>query len=219
MAKDVISEIIEDHKIIKNLWQRFEGETNNRESQKIANTIIREIAIHSHCEEIHVYPLLENHLPNGKEVADHNREEHLQIKNDLAKLDGMNVVDSGYKNLFDKVMKEFEKHVEEEENDIYPKFKESISTDLLNELGENPHPSAPDKPPAETIDFTKQYNRLKQQLQLNSFESKTATNIVQKSSITLNNTKKTSKRSQFSLQQEDKMKSLNKYANRIHLGK
>ncbi|RHZ86969.1 hypothetical protein Glove_41g103 [Diversispora epigaea] len=66
-------------------------------------------------------------------------------------------------------------------------------------------------------DFTKQYNRLKQQLQLNSFESKTTIKNVQKSSIFLNNKKKTSKRSQFSLQQEDKMKSLNKYANRIHL--
>jgi hypothetical protein len=45
MAKDVIAEILDDHKIIKNLAQRFEKEKNVNERQKIANTIIRESKI------------------------------------------------------------------------------------------------------------------------------------------------------------------------------
>jgi hypothetical protein len=47
MTKDIVTEIVDDHKIIKNLARRYESEseTNTDERQKIANTIIRESMI------------------------------------------------------------------------------------------------------------------------------------------------------------------------------
>lgn len=45
MTKDIVSEIIDDHKIIRNLAQRYENENNTDERQKIANTVIRESRI------------------------------------------------------------------------------------------------------------------------------------------------------------------------------
>ncbi|CAG8727471.1 12688_t:CDS:2 [Rhizophagus irregularis] len=135
MTKDIVSEIIDDHKIIRNLAQRYENENNTDERQKIANTVIREIAVHSACEEINLYPAFERHFTNGKEIADHSREEHLQ---------------------------ELVHHIDEEESDFLPKFKETISQNELESLGASfaktrvtapthPHPSAPDKPPAESL--------------------------------------------------------------------
>ncbi|CAG8693972.1 4400_t:CDS:2, partial [Acaulospora morrowiae] len=161
MSKDLVSEILEDHKIINKLWTRYESESDNNERQKIANTIIREISVHSVCEEINFYPLLEKHLQNGSEMADHSRDEHLQVKKDLAKLDSMKITDEGYTLLIKKVMNELMSHIEEEEKDILPKFKENVSAEILNDGGEkyvstrkvaptHPHPHAPDKPPAET---------------------------------------------------------------------
>jgi len=162
MTKDVITEILDDHKIIKNLAQRFDNEKNANERQKIANTIIREVAIHSTCEEINVYPVFEKHMANGKEMADHNRHDHLQVKKDLYQLESMKVDDDGYHKLFEKTIKELLKHMEEEESDFLPKFKDSLSQSELESLGKSfantrttspthPHPDAPDKPPAETI--------------------------------------------------------------------
>jgi len=162
MTKDIIAEIIDDHKVIKNLAQRFESEKNTDELQKIANTIIREIAVHSTCEEINLYPAFEKHFPNGKEMADHSREEHLQVKKDLYKLDSMKVSDDGYHKLYEKMIKELKHHIDEEESDFLPKFQKAISKSDLENLGKkfantrttaptHPHPDAPDKPPAETI--------------------------------------------------------------------
>ncbi|GBC02478.1 hypothetical protein RclHR1_04640021 [Rhizophagus clarus] len=162
MTKDIITEIIDDHKIIKNLAQRYENESNTDERQKIANTVIREIAVHSACEEINLYPAIEKHLTNGKELSDHSREEHLQVKKDLYKLDSMKVTDDGYRELFEKMMKELKHHIDEEESDHLPKFKETVPKNELESLGASfaktrttapthPHPSAPDKPPAETM--------------------------------------------------------------------
>ncbi|CAB4422320.1 unnamed protein product [Rhizophagus irregularis] len=162
MTKDIVSEIIDDHKIIRNLAQRYENENNTDERQKIANTVIREIAVHSACEEINLYPAFEKHFTNGKEIADHSREEHLQVKKDLYKLDSMKVTDNGYHELFGKMLKELVHHIDEEESDFLPKFKETISQNELESLGASfaktrvtapthPHPSAPDKPPAESL--------------------------------------------------------------------
>ncbi|CAG8572631.1 12779_t:CDS:2 [Acaulospora colombiana] len=119
------------------------------------------VSSHSVCEEVVFYPLLEKHLPSGKEVADHSRKEHLQVKEDLVKLDKMNVTDEGYNELVEKTMKELQSHIKEEETSIFPKFKEAVAANVLNEAGEkfvstrkmaptHPHPGAPDKPPAET---------------------------------------------------------------------
>ncbi|RIB25203.1 hypothetical protein C2G38_2166571 [Gigaspora rosea] len=161
MTKDLISEVIEDHNVVKDLICRYRKETDPKEQQKIANTIVRELSVHSATEEICAYPLIEKHLSDGKKIADKNREEHLQLKKDLYQLDSMKVPDEGYGDLFKRVIEEFEHHIQEEEKETYPKLKASLADDLLMKEGEKyektrnsvptrPHPSAPDKPPFET---------------------------------------------------------------------
>ncbi|RHZ76120.1 hypothetical protein Glove_203g52 [Diversispora epigaea] len=156
---DVITCAKEDHSIIRNLGEKFDKERNNHEKQKIANTFIREIAVHSHTEEMIIYPEFKI-LNNGENIADHSREEHREIKKDLSKLDGMKVSDIGYNELFKKIMKTFDKHAREEENEIFPKLANAIHESRRKELGRKfiitrptvstrPHPSAPDKPPME----------------------------------------------------------------------
>ncbi|CAG8473400.1 2047_t:CDS:2 [Diversispora eburnea] len=154
---DVITCAREDHSIIRHLGERFDKEMDNHEKQKIANTVI--LAIHSHTEEIIVYPELKI-LHDGENLADHSREEHLEIKKDLSKLDEIKVSDIGYNELFKKIMKTFDKHAREEENEIFPGLANEIHENKRKELGRKfiitrstvptrPHPSAPDKPPME----------------------------------------------------------------------
>lgn len=74
----------------------------------------------------------------------------------------MKVTDNGYHELFGKMLKELMHHLEEEESDFLPKFKETIPQNELESLGASfaktrvtapthPHPNAPDKPPAESL--------------------------------------------------------------------
>ncbi|CAG8639587.1 6324_t:CDS:2 [Scutellospora calospora] len=153
MPKDIISEVIEDHNVIKDLNSRYNKEMDACEKQKIANTIVREIAVHSAAEEICAYPLIEKHLIDGKKIADKSREEHLQLKKDLYELDQKKVQDEGYETLLKKIC--------DVKNEIYPKLKDSLNEKILKEEGEKyektrstvptrPHPSAPDQPPLET---------------------------------------------------------------------
>ncbi|CAG8805731.1 34267_t:CDS:2, partial [Racocetra persica] len=136
MPKDIVSEALEDHNVIKDLNCRYMKEINPSEQQKIANTIVRELAVHSATEEICAYPLVEKHLPDGKKIADKSREEHLQLKKDLYELDKKKVNEEGYDTLIKKIIEEFEEHIKDEENDIYPKLKASLSDKILIEEGE-----------------------------------------------------------------------------------
>ncbi|KAG9307458.1 hypothetical protein G9A89_017288 [Geosiphon pyriformis] len=162
MSQDVFSQLKEDHQIVRDLYQRYLKESSDEERQKIANTIIREVSVHSTTEEIVLYPAFEEALPDGKQFADHSRKEHLDIKKNLYDLDGMKVTDSGYKEKLGATMEEFDKHAKEEEEEKFPQFRKAVSEEKLQELGKKwintrplvptrPHPSAPDKPPAETI--------------------------------------------------------------------
>ncbi|CAG8480134.1 6306_t:CDS:2 [Cetraspora pellucida] len=149
MPKDIISEVLEDHNVIKDLNSRFMKEANPTEQQKIANTIIREIAIHSSTEEICAYPLIEKHIQDGKKIADKSREEHLQLKKDLYELDKKKINDEGYKALLEKIIGEFENHIKDEENEIYPKLKASLTDKILMEEGEK-YEKTRNTPPLET---------------------------------------------------------------------
>ncbi len=63
------------------------------------------VSVHSATEEIVVYPLIEKRFNEGAKVADHSREQHLQVKKDLYQLDKMKVTDEGYEKLLTKTMK------------------------------------------------------------------------------------------------------------------
>ncbi|CAG8503097.1 2615_t:CDS:2 [Ambispora leptoticha] len=162
MSKDVFAQVKEDHSVVKQLYERFKNENDEHERQKIANTIIREVSIHSATEEIVLYPAFEEYLPNGREFADHARKEHLDIKNVMYELDKMKVSDAGYVPKLDSAMEEFIHHAREEEEDNIPKLQNYLSQEKIQALGKSwhntrpvvptrPHPGAPDKPPAETI--------------------------------------------------------------------
>ena len=162
MNKSIQDAIKQDHDYIRRMHQSYQREQDPDEKQKFANELIRAISVHSVAEEIVVYPFLEARLDKGSQTADHSREEHLGVKKELYALDHMSVTDSGYESRLARTMKMLYSHMEEEENEILPKLKQAAWERELCELTDkfqstksmvptHPHPSAPDKPPAETI--------------------------------------------------------------------
>ncbi|CAG8444647.1 8276_t:CDS:2 [Diversispora eburnea] len=158
MPRDLVTELKEDHRVIKNLWEVFSRSRGNEEKQAVANTIIREVSIHAACEELSVYPLLEKHF--GKHIAEESRQEHLEVKKELKTLDSMKVGEAGFITLLEKTLKEFIVHSEKEELEILPKFQEKVTEDELLKLGKkfvedrqtaptHPHPEFPLEPEEE----------------------------------------------------------------------
>jgi len=127
------------------------------------NLLTWEIARHAVGEEIVVYPLMEKHLgAEGKKLADNDRRDHQYVKEQLYKLENLEPGSSEHALLLQDVMDHLRPHNESEENQDLPMLEQAIGLEGSQAAAQSfkrtkkfvptrPHPSAPDKPPYETL--------------------------------------------------------------------
>ncbi|KAG2186158.1 hypothetical protein INT43_002596 [Umbelopsis isabellina] len=159
----IVTKVVEDHNTVKAFWSKFKKESDKTEREKLANQIIYEIAVHSHAEELVLYPAIERNLKEeGKKLVDESRAEHAEVKKKLYAVDRMSSGDPNLVTQLTATMEVLETHIEEEENDILPKFEKATDEETLKTLGgafdavkhtvpTRPHPWAPDKPLMESL--------------------------------------------------------------------
>ena len=154
---DAVQVLTRDHREVESLFQRYESSTDPDEQTKIAHEVIHELAVHGEIEELLFYPRLRTQLGDGNALADEAIGEHVEIKRTLNDLDKMTAADDGFDAKMRELMAEVRHHVEEEENDIFPKVREAVPADELATLGRSldaaravvptrPHPHAPTGP-------------------------------------------------------------------------
>ncbi len=160
---DAITLLESDHREVEGLFSRFET-ASARDRRGIADTIVKELSIHSEIEKLHLYPTVRDEVPDGAALADHSLAEHRIVDELLAKaykyLDEAGSTSFG--DLMLRIKSEVQAHVQEEETEIFPKLRASVSTSRLDELGDQlaaakktaptrPHPAAPDQGPAHQV--------------------------------------------------------------------
>jgi len=169
---DAIAVLNRDHEEVERLFRQFEKLTEraHRSKQKIVMKIIRELAIHAAVEEMLFYPAvrtaaLKANVRTLKEAADtvlESLEEHHVVKWTLSELEKMKPEDERYDAKVQVLMESVRHHVEEEQEELFPKARRLLGEDLLFELGDRiekakkiaptrPHPRAPDEPPGNLV--------------------------------------------------------------------
>jgi len=162
MMKRIAKAIVDDHKEINTFYQNYVSAADIIDKKKWANQLIWEVARHSVAEEIVFYPIMEKNLPNGKSMAETARTEHQAIKEDLFKLEKLKAGQDDFDTLLKKVMTELETHIKHEEEVDIPQVLDKLPDEEQTKLGAEfertkmfaptrPHPSAPNKPPFETV--------------------------------------------------------------------
>jgi hemerythrin superfamily protein len=161
---DAITLLERDHREVEQLFETFAATEVEEERRSTAETIIKELSIHSEIEKLHLYPALRERVPGGEGLADHSLEEHQQVEELLAKAEGEldKAGNKGFFDLMERVRRNVDEHVDEEETEIFPKLQEACTKAQLNELGKamakaktkaptHPHPSAPNEGPAHQV--------------------------------------------------------------------
>lgn len=160
---DLISLIIDDHREVENAFQELESGNGTPEHRRdLADHVIAELVRHSVAEEQYMYPAAREALTDGDKIADHEIEEHSEVEKLMKSLDGLDPDDDTFDELLGKLIGNVRHHVEDEENDLLPKLQQACSEEQLRDLGQKvakakemaptrPHPSSPDKPPANKI--------------------------------------------------------------------
>ena len=122
-----------DHQKVSDLFKRIESGSGQAKAQLFAQ-LKNELDVHAHIEEAIFYPALENKEPS-RDITLEAYEEHKVVKDLLAELAAGPLNEEWDAKL--TVLKEnVEHHVEEEEGELFSKARQVLSSNQINELGD-----------------------------------------------------------------------------------
>ncbi|MFJ5775413.1 hemerythrin domain-containing protein [Streptomyces sp. NPDC093094] len=160
---NVIDELVTDHREVEDLFVRIEALPSGDKRRKLyADQATMELVRHSVAEEAYLYPAVREHLANGGTMADRELEDHAKAERIMKDLEGCAADDPQFDGLIGDLMTEIRMHVADEEQNLFPTLRAACPPEALDDLGEKvrmakktaptrPHPSAPDKPPANKL--------------------------------------------------------------------
>ena len=124
----------QDHRKVSELFDKVEATESEKEHERLFEQIRTELETHTHIEETVLYPAFQKH-EELKDIVLEAYEEHKQVKTLIREIgrlsDGSERFDAKLKVMGENV----EHHVEEEENEMFPKVKQLFSGEELEQLG------------------------------------------------------------------------------------
>jgi len=125
----------QDHQKVSELFDKVEATESEKEHERLFEQIKTELETHTHIEETVLYPAFEAH-EELKDMVLEAYEEHKQVKTLIREIgrlaDGSEKFDAKLKVMGENV----EHHVEEEENEMFPKVQQLFSGEELEQLGQ-----------------------------------------------------------------------------------
>jgi hemerythrin superfamily protein len=160
--QDLVDAIIADHREVEAVFDEIEASGDARMRRELVEHVIAELVRHSVAEEEYLYPTARKVLPDGDKIADHELEEHAEAEQVMKNIESTDAADPRFDELVGELIADIRHHLKDEEEDLLPKLRKKCSQQDLRDLGEKfqrakrmaptrPHPSAPDKPPANKI--------------------------------------------------------------------
>jgi len=166
MHSSLTEAIKEDHNEMYEYYDKYVvcGKAGDKDGQtRWSRQLIWEVARHAVAEEIVVYPLMEKHMgEQGKELADQDRADHQFVKEKLYMIEKFTPGTDEYNTILHEVMSHLHEHNDSEEVKDLPGLEPHLGKDGSKEAASSfsrtkmfaptrAHPSAPNKPPYETL--------------------------------------------------------------------
>jgi hemerythrin superfamily protein len=135
---DAIVLLKDDHKTVEKLFKQFEkaGPKAHKAKRAIVDQVIEELTTHTFIEETIFYPAARKGAPDTTDHVLESVEEHHVVVWMLSELKNLDPADERYDAKMTVLMENVRHHVEEEEQDWFPKVRESMGRSQLQELGE-----------------------------------------------------------------------------------
>lgn len=165
--QDAIALLKAEHREVEDLFKRFEklGDGAHKSRESTVGRIIEALSKHAAIEEEIFYPAIRERVEQGGDDDDlvlEALEEHHVAKMALSEIEKLPSEHERFKPKVAVLIESVRHHVEEEEDELFPKVRDLFSRTELEELGERmkaaretapsrPHPMAPDEPPGNVI--------------------------------------------------------------------
>jgi iron-sulfur cluster repair protein YtfE (RIC family) len=128
---DVIKLLETDHREVEDLFAKAEA-TSGAAKQQVVTKIASELTLHAEVEEQIVYPAMRDAGLN--DIVDEAEQEHSKVKQLVAQLETMDATTEEVDSVLAELKADVQHHVEEEESEGFPKFRDSVDQATLQDL-------------------------------------------------------------------------------------
>ena len=126
----------EDHKKVAGILEKIDSTTERgvKTREDLFTQLKTELDVHARIEETIFYPALEN-ADETRDITLEAFEEHRLVKQLLGELEKMDKGDEQWTARFTVLKEQIEHHVEEEEDDMFPKARKVLGEEEAEALG------------------------------------------------------------------------------------
>ena len=138
MSNDAIVLLKEDHKEIKRTFRDFEkaGEEATTRKGQLVDKMIELLTQHTFIENEVMYPRVRELLPDLEDDILESYEEHHVADVLIMELSSMQPTDERFDAKTTVLIENVEHHIDEEEDDWFPKVREGLGRKQLQQIGE-----------------------------------------------------------------------------------
>jgi hemerythrin superfamily protein len=123
-----------DHDAVEQMFRQIEALPEGDARSELVASVVRELSVHAAIEEQVLYPAMRKALPDGDHLVQDAIAEHQRVKEALAAIERAHSPSERDPHLV-FLIGNVRHHVEEEEVELFPKLRASITTAALQELG------------------------------------------------------------------------------------
>jgi hemerythrin-like domain-containing protein len=132
---NAIELLMQDHKEASSMMDQLEvADKGDRSAKDIFLQLKEALTLHTQIEEQIFYPALKNHKETSDMVPE-ALEEHQEVDHILAEMSGLNPGNDEFMDKLTELRDSIEHHVEEEENEMFPKAEQVLGQSRLQEMG------------------------------------------------------------------------------------
>lgn len=122
-----------DHQRVNELFDEMDTVEEFEQKKGLFQTIKNELDVHSYLEETSFYPLFAER-EGFEELIDDSLNDHQEVKSLLEEIDTVES-EEDFDDRIQELQESVQSHVEEEENELFPKIELVMTEDELEELG------------------------------------------------------------------------------------
>ncbi|MEV4508831.1 hemerythrin domain-containing protein [Dactylosporangium sp. NPDC049525] len=148
MSTDAIVVLKEDHKNVKRLFKEFQAAEDGpaQAKERIVKQILSELTVHTYLENEVMYPEVRRLLPDLEDDILESYEEHHVADVLCMELAAMTPDDERFNAKVTVLIETVTHHIDEEEKDWFPKVREGLGRNQLQEIGARMQQLRPDAP-------------------------------------------------------------------------
>ncbi len=148
---DVVKFLKGQHNLIKDMFEEVFSASDPKAREKAFVELRQLLAVHETAEEMVVHPRARQEIADGDEIVDARLHEEHEAKEQLSKLESMDVSSKEFIDELTKFRDAVIDHAEHEENEEFNKLQRKLDSDERERHGEGgagrrgdrTHPSAP----------------------------------------------------------------------------